>query len=97
MGEKDMSTEELMKRLSAIESKMQDNDNNKRLDDFIKEYGSKFGNDRDIASSFLQDIDARGVEINADVVEELLQALREEVAQLNEKNIYNCKIGRAHV
>mgnify|MGYP000859984420 CR=1 FL=1 len=85
MGEKDMSTEELMKRLSAIESKMQDNDNNKRLDDFIKEYGSKFGNDRDIASSFLQDIDARGVEINADVVEELLQALREEVAQLSEK------------
>lgn len=85
MGQKDISPDELMKRLSELESKVQAQSDSKRLEDFLANYGSKFGNDADIARSFMADLDSRGVEASNETVEELLQALRAEIAELSQK------------
>ena len=80
----EMSRDDLLERLSALEADSKSSKRNKRIDDFIGQHGKKFKGNRGIAESFLNDIDARGVEPVDSVVEDLLNRLREEVAEISD-------------
>jgi hypothetical protein len=80
-----MDIDELAARLSALENEGAENKRNKRIEDFLGAHGSKFGGDREIGTTFLDELDRRGVDASDDAVSELLEQLREEVQALNEK------------
>jgi hypothetical protein len=75
---------ELLDRLAALESNYQQDTQKRQFDDFMGQYGSKFGGHKGIGQSFMDRIGGMGVDATEEVVEQLLGELRQDIQTLNE-------------
>ena len=73
---------DLLDRLSALEDKLSKQDEEKEFNTFMDTYGGKFNNDKTIGQMFMDQIHSRGINPSDEIVEDMLDKLRQEIAEL---------------